>query len=113
VNLEVFQPSRREPLVHQDAPMLRVVRELYNIQVAVIPFDQMRLSTTPHFADEAPSSDGHNGREKSVTLGILVLAYSPSTSPPKGKELDGRDEWRKKTRLANLPEALRTRLLWN
>src|SRR5438309_441200 len=58
-NPEVSQECGRHPLVHQDASMLGIIRELNNVKVAIGRFDQMRLGSAAHSTDQAARVCGH------------------------------------------------------
>lgn len=51
VDLQITKKGAGQPLVHQNAAMLRVIKELYNVECAVFGFDQMGLRSPPHLAD--------------------------------------------------------------
>jgi hypothetical protein len=59
----MLQEGICEPLIDQDAPVLRIIGEFANIEGTVITFNQVCLSATTHFADQIAGFDGHaNGR---------------------------------------------------
>src|SRR5271165_1691437 len=58
-DVQIAQERRRQPLVHQDAAVLRVVAEFYNVKVPVVALKQMRLGSATHFSDQADRVDGH------------------------------------------------------
>ena len=60
-NPEVAEESRSDPLVHQNPPVLRIVEKLHNVEVRVTGFDQMRLRSAAHLADQAAGVDWHAG----------------------------------------------------
>ena len=51
MNLKMPKERSGQPLVHQDASMLRVIDEFDHIESAVAPFNQMRLCAAAHFPD--------------------------------------------------------------
>ena len=55
----MVENSGRDDFVDENPAVLRVILKLDNVEVAVIGFDEMRLRSTPHLADEANGVYGH------------------------------------------------------
>jgi hypothetical protein len=58
-NLQVLQKNRGHQLVHQDPAMLRIVLKLDDVELAVVGFEQVRLSASAHLADMAARREEH------------------------------------------------------
>ena len=56
---EVVQKYGRDPFIHQDPPVLRIVDEFDDVSMAVSGFEQVRLRPTAHFADQPARVGGH------------------------------------------------------
>jgi hypothetical protein len=56
----VPQKHARNPLIHQDAPVLRIVAELDNVAVAVRAFEKVRLRPTAHLPHQSAGINGHS-----------------------------------------------------
>jgi hypothetical protein len=48
-----------QPLVDENAPVLKVVGEFDNIAVAIVPFDEVCLRAAPHLSDQ-PACVNHD-----------------------------------------------------
>jgi hypothetical protein len=64
--LQVFEEGGRDPFVDQNAPMLGIVAELDDVEVAIIAFQQVGLRSTAHFSDQTPSLDGHRSKTNAL-----------------------------------------------
>ncbi len=59
MHLQIAQKRARQPFVHQNAPVLRIIGEFDNIKRSVFGFNQVGLRTASHFADQIASSQRH------------------------------------------------------
>jgi len=48
-----------QPLVHQNAPVLRIIFELHDIETAVVCFNKMGLGAATHLPEETAGVDWH------------------------------------------------------
>jgi hypothetical protein len=60
VDLQVSQESAGQPLVYQDASMLRIIRELDNVERSIFGFHKMGLRPASHFSDQRACAEGHS-----------------------------------------------------
>ena len=67
---EIIQKYRRDPFIHQNPAMLRIIEEFNHIGVAVGCFEQMRLRSAAHFSNQTASVGWHGGGNR-VLLGII------------------------------------------
>jgi hypothetical protein len=58
-NLQIIQKDGRDPLVHQNAAVLRIIAELHDVKVPVVALQQVRLRPTAHFPDQPSGVDRH------------------------------------------------------
>jgi hypothetical protein len=58
-NLQVAQEDTGDPFVDQDAPVLRVIAELHDVEMAVLGLYEVRLRAAAHFPNESVGLDGH------------------------------------------------------
>jgi hypothetical protein len=58
-NLQMGENFRREEFVDKNPPMLRVILELDDVEVAVVGLQQVRLCAASHLADEPARIYGH------------------------------------------------------
>src|SRR5580693_1020222 len=78
-DLQVIQKDRCDPLVHQNAPVLWVVAELYDVKVAIVALDQVGLRPAAHFSDQAFGQYGHRKtRKKFEDSGFLIWLFAPN-----------------------------------
>jgi len=71
----VGQNLRRDQFINQNAPVLGVIAELYDVIEAVIALQQVRLRATPHLAHEAARIYRHsNARQATALRGLSSLA---------------------------------------
>ena len=67
---QVIQKYRRDPFIHQNPAMLRIVDEFHDVSMAVGGFEQMSLRSAAHLADQPAGVGGHE-RLKSSTVEII------------------------------------------
>ena len=65
-DLQKSQEHGGDPLIDKDATMLRVIAELDDVPMAIIRFQQMGLSASPHFSNRPDSGERHQ-KENAVT----------------------------------------------
>jgi hypothetical protein len=66
-DLQVVEEGGGDPFVDQNAPVLRIIEELDDVEVAIVAFEQVGLRSAAHFPDEAGGVDGH-GWEVNVSF---------------------------------------------
>jgi hypothetical protein len=66
-DLQVIEEGGGDPFVDQYPPVLRIIEELDDVEVAIVAFEQVGLRATAHFPDEAGGVDGH-GWEMNVSF---------------------------------------------
>ncbi len=59
VDLQIAKKGVGQPLVYQNAAVLRVVSELDHIVFAVFARDQVRLRSSAHFSYQVAGADRH------------------------------------------------------
>ncbi len=64
--LEIFQKYGCNPLVYQNAAMLRIIAELNYVKVPVVALQQMGLSAAAHFSNQACRVDRHRWRSEAL-----------------------------------------------
>ena len=57
--LKILQKCGRNPFVDEHSAMLRIVAKLYDVEMPVVCFQQMRLRATTHFGISRDSVDRH------------------------------------------------------
>jgi hypothetical protein len=64
--LQITQKSASQPLVNQNASVLRIIGEFHHIIAAVIALYEVRLRPTAHLSDQITGSQRHmeRGNEK-------------------------------------------------
>jgi hypothetical protein len=61
-DLQVIEKGGADPFVDQDSPMLGIIAELDDVEMAIVALEQVGLRSTAHFSDQAPGKDGHRSR---------------------------------------------------
>ena len=56
---EIIEKHRRDPFVHQNPAVLRIVQELDHVEVAVGGFKEVRLRSAAHLADQPAGINRH------------------------------------------------------
>jgi hypothetical protein len=59
VDLEVAKEDAGDPLVDQDAAVLRIIAEFDDVEVAVLSLNEVGLRAAAHLADKTLCRDGH------------------------------------------------------
>ena len=80
-NAEIAQEYGRDPFVHQDPPVLRIVEKLDHVAVAVGRLDQVRLRSAAHLADQAARINRH-GAASCLSLSCRSGARLGSNAVP-------------------------------
>src|SRR5580704_17664085 len=63
-NLKMRKNFARNPLIHQNSAVLRVILELDDVVIAIVGFQQVRLSPAPHLTDEVAGVYRHAFRRE-------------------------------------------------
>jgi hypothetical protein len=74
---QIGEKSGPDPLVHQNPPVLRIIEKLDHVTVPVARFDQVRLRSAAHFADQAARVNGHIGIFEDWQVGNVAADEVP------------------------------------
>src|ERR1039457_5702911 len=87
---QVAQEHSRNPLVHQDTAVLRVVPELDDVEMAILAFHEVRLRAPAQLTDQANGVDRHDsvGAGESSTLWLRINAEWLKTKPTRIKRTE-------------------------
>src|SRR5579863_515378 len=81
-NSQVIEECRGHPLIHQDAAMLRIVEEFYDVVASVGGLQEMRLRSAAHLANQSAGIDRHS--KKRYLRGYMTEDEKPTTPPRAG-----------------------------
>jgi len=68
-DLEIIQENGSDPFIDQNAPVLRIIAEFDDVEVAVVTLQQMGLRPSAHLPDQAYGINEHEWGAKIILCG--------------------------------------------
>ena len=97
-NAQIVEKCCCDPLIRQNAAMLRIVQKLDYVKVAVCRLHKVRLCSATHLADQAAGIDGHwgeakfSGRQDGAPKCSTLRDYMPEEKEPTPRQALNKDE---------------------